>query len=73
MSLLARLRQGPLAADDFAEVAASRRSLAVRIHNLREQGFSIESIGLPNGNRRPKAEYRLVAGTCPCCERELTA
>lgn len=71
MKLLARLRQGPLAADDFAEVAVSKGSLRARICKLRDQGFEIETAEIPNGNRRPKAKYYLHAGTCPCCQRDF--
>lgn len=71
--LIARLCEGPLAADDYAEVAASRSSLRVRIHNLRVAGIEIETVWLPNGRRTPKAQYRLVSGACPCCQRELAA
>lgn len=71
MNLIARLLQGPLRADDYAEVSVSRTSLKRRISLLREKGFEIETLSLANGRRNPKAEYRLVAGECPCCGRAV--
>ncbi len=72
IGLIARLREGVLNADDYAEVAKSRASLKVRIHNLREQGFVIRSEPLDelDAKRRPKVAYRLISApnlTCPCC------
>lgn len=66
-NLLARLRRGPLPLDDYAEVAVSKGSLKVRIHNLRERGVEIDSLPVPNGNYRPRVIYRLVSGCCPTC------
>lgn len=65
--VLQRLLKGPLRAEDYAEIAASKNSLKVGIHRLREQGYAIRSVEIPNGNRRPKIEYRLDADVCPCC------
>lgn len=70
-SLLARLRKGPLRSDHFSDVGASEQSLKVRVYHLREKGIPIETVPIPNGNYRPKAEYTLRGGTCPCCEQEL--
>jgi hypothetical protein len=71
-NLLARLRKGPLRTDDFAEVSASANSLKCRVFHLREKGITIESVDLPGtALRRPKVEYRLLNGICPCCEQDL--
>lgn len=70
-SLIQRLRKGPLCLSEYAQVAASSNSLKVRIHNLRQRGFDIQSIPLANGKRRPKVAYLLKSGTCPCCKREI--
>lgn len=72
-SLLARLRKGPLRSDHFDEVGSSEQSLKVRVFNLREKGIAIETVPIPNGNYRPKAEYHLRGGRCPCCEQELVS
>lgn len=70
--LIARLREGILDADDFAEVAKTRGSLKVRISQLRKRGYNIRSIELDKleATRRPKVAYQLIGGpasTCPCC------
>lgn len=69
--LLERLREGPLRLDDFAQVSASKGSLKVLVHKLRERGFDIVSVPLANGNRRPKVEYRLNVNRCPCCKQVI--
>lgn len=68
-ALLTRLRQGPLRTDQFAEVSASVGALKVRIHQLRRDGFRIETVAIPNGRYRPRAEYRLhePRKVCPMC------
>jgi hypothetical protein len=74
--LINRLREGLLASDDYAEVAKSASSLKVRIHRLRQQGFTIRSIAQDNINQggRPKVTYQLVAEpefVCRCCGRAM--
>lgn len=49
--LLERLREGPLLTDDWQTVAASRKSLHVRIKNLRELGFEIEAEKIEDNQR----------------------
>lgn len=72
-SLLARLLRGPLRSDHFDEVGSSCESLKVRIFHLREKGITIESVDIPGtGKGRPKVEYHLLGGKCPCCEQDLT-
>jgi biotin operon repressor len=60
-NLLARLRQGPLSSDDFAEVGSSRKSLHVRINKLRERGHNIVSTG--GGRTLKVVEYVLQEAT----------
>lgn len=74
-SLLVRLAQGDLPSDEWRSVAASRKSLAVRIHRLREQGYAIESIAgeRPKGRGQPSVTYRLLdtVPLCECCGQML--
>lgn len=58
--ILDRLRQGDLVSDDWRDVVASRRSLAVGIHKLRQRGYQIESVLLPRGDAVSRVAYRLV-------------
>jgi hypothetical protein len=69
--LLARLRAGLLASEDFAEVAASRTSLKVRILKLRRAGFTIRAIEQDTmGRGRAPVAYQLLGEpACPCCGR----
>jgi hypothetical protein len=62
--LLDRLREGPLASEEWPDWAASRKSLHVRIKVLRRLGYTIATRQerpptwrLPN----PPVAYRLVA------------
>lgn len=76
MALIARLREGILNADDYAEVAKSRASLKVRICNLRDEGFVIRSIPVDSlePSRAPKVAYQLISMPdmpCRCCGRPL--
>lgn len=59
--LLERLQRGPLCSDDWKEVAASRKSLTVRIHKLRQAGHKIESVPVERDARSvPPVIYKLV-------------
>lgn len=73
--LLARLAQGDLPSDEWPSVAASLISLRVRIHRLREEGYTIESIPgeRPEGRGRPSVTYRLLdkVPVCACCGQAL--
>lgn len=69
-NLIRRLQQGLLASEDFAEVAKSKASLKVRIHNLRAQGFTIKSITADDfhtGRGRPSVAYLMVGMPADCC------
>jgi hypothetical protein len=73
--LLTRLAQGDLPSDERTSLAASRISLHVRIHRLREQGYTIESIPgeRPRGRGQPSVTYRLLdkLPVCACCGQVL--
>lgn len=58
--LIARLREGPLQVRDYHQVATSRVSLRVRIHQLRKAGFDIQTV-YPGRRAHHAREYRLVA------------
>jgi hypothetical protein len=63
-ALLERLRQGPLASEDWPQWAAGRKSLHVRIHALRRLGYRIEATPTRRATRRlpnPPVTYRLLA------------
>lgn len=73
--LLTRLAQGDLPSDEWPKYAASRKSLAVRIWHLREQGYRIESVPgeRPRGRGQPSVSYRLLDKPvlCECCGQPL--
>lgn len=71
--LLERLAAGPLPSSEWREWAASPGSLRVRICQLRDAGYPIESIAsrAKPGQRVAPVSYRLH--TCPTCNRELAA
>jgi hypothetical protein len=61
--LLLRLRQSPLDSRDWRKVAASRKSLHVRIHYLREQGYRIDAELIDSaGTDAPTVRYVLKGG-----------
>ena len=67
--LLAELRKGPVETLNWRSVATTRKALQVRVHQLREAGYDIESVAQPNhGVLRtsvPAVAYRLRGE--PCC------
>ena len=67
--LLAELRKGPVETLNWRSVATTRKALQVRVHQLREAGYDIESVALPNhGVLRtavPAVAYHLRGE--PCC------
>jgi hypothetical protein len=73
--LLTRLAQGDLPSDEWCSLAASRKSLHVRINRLREQGYRIISIPgeRPIGRGQPSVTYRLLdkPPLCACCGQVL--
>ena len=75
-NLIQRLREGPLQCADYAQVAKSRQSLKVRVHQLRDEGFVIETHtdGKPGGAGRRPSVYTLLTepGTrCLTCGGRL--
>lgn len=68
--LLAELRKGPVDSRYWRSVATTRKALQVRIHQLREAGYVIDSKPTDNGilrgsNGLPQVSYILRAE--PCC------
>ena len=67
--LLTELRKGPVQTINWRSVATTRKALQVRVHQLREAGYDIESVPLANeGVLRtsvPAVAYRLRGE--PCC------
>lgn len=65
-SLLAALRAGPIDSRNWQSVAASRKSLHVRISRLREAGFEIASEEIDNCPT-PVPPVRYILRREPCC------
>lgn len=65
--LLKRLMEGDLPSDEWPSIAASRKSLHVRISNLRSKGHEIDSFGDASG-----VTYRYCGPRqCPKCGHDL--
>ena len=67
--LLTELRKGPVQTINWRSVATTRKALQVRVHQLREAGYDIESVAQPNTAIRrlavPAVAYHLRGE--PCC------
>ena len=67
--LLSELRKGPVETLNWRSVATTRKALQVRVHQLREAGYDIESIPMANAGvlrtAVPAVAYHLRGE--PCC------
>lgn len=67
--LLSELRKGPVETLNWRSVATTRKALQVRVHQLREAGYDIESVALPNEGvlRTSVAAVAYCLRGEPCC------